>query len=176
MPESLVLSLIGPDRPGIVEALSRIIEEHGANWTESRMARLANQFAGILLVSVAEEQSAALTRALQELDLEGLQVAVNASAVPARRPGTRQVKLELTGQDRPGIVHQIARLLAEQGVSIEDLETHCKSASWSGELLFHAKANLLAPADLDTDTLLRLVERIANELMVEIELHEARGT
>ncbi len=45
----LVLTLIGPDRPGLVEAVAEPIAAHGGNWLESRMAHLAGQFAGIVL-------------------------------------------------------------------------------------------------------------------------------
>ena len=46
----LVLTLIGPDRPGLVEAVAEVVAAHGGNWLESRMARLAGKFAGILRI------------------------------------------------------------------------------------------------------------------------------
>ena len=52
MQTQIVLTLIGPDRPGLVEALSDEIARVGGNWEQSRMARLADQFAGILCVSL----------------------------------------------------------------------------------------------------------------------------
>ena len=55
----LVLTLIGPDRPGLVESLAKRVTAHGGNWVESRMAHLAGQFAGILRVEVPPENVAA---------------------------------------------------------------------------------------------------------------------
>jgi glycine cleavage system regulatory protein len=41
MATSLVVTVIGNDRPGIVERLSEVVLAAEANWEESRMARLA---------------------------------------------------------------------------------------------------------------------------------------
>jgi len=54
---SLVLTVIGPDRPGLVESLSQAIAQQEGNWLESRMARMAGQFAGILRVNIEEERA-----------------------------------------------------------------------------------------------------------------------
>ena len=49
----LVLTVIGDDRPGLVEALAETIAAHEGNWLESRMSHLAGKFAGLLRVSVS---------------------------------------------------------------------------------------------------------------------------
>ena len=43
--ESLVVTVIGKDRPGLVELVSAVVEEYGGDWVESRMSRLAGEFA-----------------------------------------------------------------------------------------------------------------------------------
>src|SRR5512142_2859395 len=119
----LVLTLIGPDRPGLVEAVAEPIAAHGGNWLESRMAHLAGQFAGILRVEVPDANAAALAAALRALETQGLRLTLETgpgAAAPAARP-TRVV--ELVGLDRPGIVREISRVLAERGVNIEELVT-----------------------------------------------------
>ncbi len=60
MGTSLVVTVIGNDRPGIVERLSEVVLGAGANWEESRMARLAGKFAGILRISVKAANADAL--------------------------------------------------------------------------------------------------------------------
>lgn len=67
-----VLTLIGPDRPGIVDSVSEVVVANGGNWLESRMAHLAGKFAGVLRVEVPEEQAAALEVALGRLETTGL--------------------------------------------------------------------------------------------------------
>jgi glycine cleavage system regulatory protein len=172
VPNSLVLTIIGADRPGLVEALSETVAAHGANWVESRMSHLAGQFAGLLRVTVAEAQAESLAEALRGLSAEGLDVVV-AAATGVEPRDFRPLVLELLGQDRPGIVRDISRALAARGVNVEDLETHSSSAPMSGEVLFKARARLRIPADVATEELRETLEKIGNELMVDVSLDEA---
>ncbi len=172
MATSLVLTVIGVDRPGLVEALSRTVVEHGGNWLKSRMSRLANRFAGILLVSVPETNAAALKTALLALESEGLRIAVEESAPDTTVLTYRTVKLELVGQDRAGIIHEISEVLAQHRVSIDELVTEVQSASWSGETLCQVNTELRVPRDLSTAILRDVLEDIANEFMVEITLDD----
>ena len=168
---SLVITIIGPDRPGLVESLSRAISDNDGNWTRSRMAHLAGQFAGILHVTIDPNAADALKSALEKLAGESLSVTIaRDDGAPAPPPRGLELKLDLVGQDRPGIVRQISRALADRGVNVEELATECESAPWSGETLFKAQASLQAPADIDLDALRRDLEAIAQDLMVEISL------
>src|SRR5580693_2804751 len=117
----LVLTLLGPDRPGLVELVAGVIAAHGGNWLESRMSHLCGKFAGILRAEIPAERVAAATAALAALETRGLKVIVEAvtgarpaapSARPAREPTAEQgMDLELVGLDRPGIVREISQLL-----------------------------------------------------------------
>ncbi len=172
METPLVMTVIGPDRPGLVESLAALIAAHGGNWLESRMSRLGGQFAGILRVRVPSPQKQALIDALQRLEPQGLSVVV----VPDQPLSARQERtlklLELVGQDRPGIVSQISHALARHGVNVEDLSTECVSAPMSGETLFRARATLAVPAACNLSQLQKDVEKIAADLIVEISLQE----
>jgi glycine cleavage system regulatory protein len=169
----LVVTLIGPDRPGLVEAVAAAVAAHGGNWLESRMAHLAGKFAGVLRVELPRDQTAALTRALDALSGSGLRIVVEPSGeAQAARP-TRGLELTLVGQDRPGIVREISQLLAGLGVNVEELITDRSSAPMSGEMLFHAKARLHAPVSLDLAALRAGLERLAHDLMVELRLSES---
>jgi len=172
MTSSLVLIVIGPDRPGIVEALSTTVAAHGANWLESRMSHLAGHFAGLLRVAVPEAQSAALRRALRELESEGLHVLVEAGAASEAVTESRAFALELVGLDRPGIIRDVSRALSLRGVNVEELETSCESAAMSGETLFRARAQLRVPARAELDELRATLEKIAGELMVDLSLDD----
>lgn len=171
MHATLVLTLIGDDRPGLVETLSRTIGDHQGNWLESSMAHLAGKFAGILRISVPADQAGPLQRALA--DLPALRViAETAPSSPASRPG-RRLRLTLVGQDRLGIVREVAAVLARHGVNVEELATHTESAPMSGEVLFHASAELLAAPSLDPLALQGDLEQISQDLMVDINLEPA---
>jgi glycine cleavage system regulatory protein len=171
--ESLVLTLIGDDRPGLVEALSRVVARYGGNWEQSRMSRLGGKFAGILLISAPEERADELNRALHELATEGLRVVVERSTRPAPSGEERLLALELIGQDRPGIIRQISEALASRGVNVEEIVTGCSSAPMSGEMMFCARARLRVPATTPVDELRRALEALASDLMVDLTLAEA---
>src|SRR3954464_8434753 len=107
----LVLTLIGADRPGLVEAVAQTVADRGGNWLESRMIRLGGSFAGILRVEVPPREAHALGGALQARGTTGLRVtATTAERVPASDDG-RMMDLELIGLDRPGLVREISQLL-----------------------------------------------------------------
>jgi glycine cleavage system regulatory protein len=170
---SLVVTVIGADRPGLVSLLSERGRAHGANWAESRMASLAGRFAGMVRFEVDELEAERLIAALAELESLGLRVAVERGSALAQPAGARILTLELVGNDRPGIVSDISRVLADCGVSIDELETEVVSGAMSGGNLFQARASLQVPATVTTAELRGLLEALANELMVDIALTDA---
>lgn len=170
--KDLVLTLIGPDRPGLVESLAKRVADHGGNWLESRMARLAGQFAGILRIEVPADRVEALHAALAELEAEGLRVVAESGARPVDAD-LQAMELELLGQDHPGIVRKVSEMLLGHGVNIAELTTDTVSAPMAGGLLFSAKARLHVPAGTDTDRLRRDLEKIADDLMVDLTLVQA---
>ena len=170
MNTSIVLSVLSDDHPGIVEALSDVLASHGGNWTESSMLSLAGKFAGILLAEVPEDRADAFMAAMEALEATGIRVVAETSAAGETSEESRYVALELVGQDRPGIVHEITEVLARHAVNVQELETTVQSASMSGESLFLAHARVHIPADADIDRLREELEDIANELMVDLSL------
>ena len=167
--DHLVLTVIAQDQPGLVERVAQCISEHGGNWLESRMSRMAGQFAGILRVDVPLNAHAGLLAALEGLQAQGIRVQVAAGGAA---PSTvwRAIRLELVGNDRAGIVRDITRLLSSQGVNLESLNTEVVPAPMSGELLFQAQALLAVPQSLPLDTLQEHLESLADDLMVELKL------
>ena len=167
---SLIVTAIGADRPGIVSMLSDRAQGFGANWAGSRMANLAGQFAGMVHFDVPAQNAEPLAQALRGLEASGLRVVIAKVETPPAPAGRRMVRLELTGLDRPGIVRDLSRRLAEQGVSIDDLHTEIVGASSSAEHLFKVKALLVVPESLSNETLRRSLDALANELMLDIGL------
>ena len=172
MRTSLVVTVIGDDRPGIVEQLSDRILAAGGNWEESRMARLAGKFAGLLRVSVDAEHADGLASRLTMLDEGGLTVVAKRSG-DAEPVAFRTFALDLVGSDHPGIIRDIARVLAQHGVNIEELETELTSAPMSGETLFRARARLGVPATVTSDEIRGILEAIAADLLVDLTFEES---
>jgi len=170
---SLVLTVIGPDRPGLVQALADVISEHDANWLESRMARLAGKFAGVLRIDAPHEQCQPLTAALGKLRDAGLTVLVESSdgpTGPSRANLSHPLVLNLIGHDRPGIVRDVSHALAQRGVNVVDFHTQVVSAAMTGEPLFKATAELLAPDDTQVDELRDALDQLAADLNLDLTL------
>ena len=168
----LVMTIIGKDRTGLVESVASLVAGHGGNWLESRMCRLGGEFAGILRITVPADRRAALVDALRSLQAQGLNVVVSAVQPEESVPGGRFTSLEIVGQDRPGIIREISRALANQGVNVEELSSELVSAPMSGEPLFKARARLQVPETCNLASLRAELEKIAADLMVDVSFAE----
>jgi len=168
---SLVVTLIGPDRPGIVRALAERVHRHGASWDASNLARLGGEFAGMVHVQVPRDQADALAASLQALESSGLRLVVARSEGGGAGAALRGIDLELVGADRPGIVASLTHILAAQGISVESLHTETVGGG-AGKPVFKVRAHLLVPRTLQPDALRGQLEGLAKELMLDINLGE----
>ena len=173
MKKSMVISVLGNDSPGLVESLSKIIAAHSGEWIESRMASLAGKFAGILRVDLPAEQLADFQKALQNSQALGLSIIFEESSSIGLEPTENKFEIELIGQDQPGIVHRISSILAQIQANVDELHTEVIEASMSGEKLFKANIKLHVSSDVKAGEIQELLEDLANELIVDIELLEA---
>ena len=174
MNTTLVMTLIGADRPGLVGRLATVIADHGGNWLESRMAHMGGHFAGILRVEISADRGQQLVVALETLEADGLSVRVHSGvAAPADGSGLL-ANLEVVGADRPGIVRQISRVLGELHVNVEELVTEREHGAMSGESIFRATASVRLPAAVSVAALRQALERIASDLMVDVAVMPAR--
>ena len=167
MQASLVITILGPDRAGLVKSLSETLNRFQGSWTESRMSHLAGKFAGILQVSVPTDKVDELTTALQALQSDGLQVSIEKVDQDKVAPA-KEISLELLGQDRPGIIRDITEQLAHLNVNIEDLESQVEEASMSGGTLFRAQLKLGLPENVTTDAVQDSLESMSDQFMVDI--------
>lgn len=165
-----MLSVIGADRAGLVDALAEVVADHGGSWDRSQMTELAGVFAGVVLVRVPDERAAAWRDALVPLRERGLlEVAVrSAEGVGDLRAEAPTSSVTVVGADRPGIVHEVSHALAELGAGIVDLRTWTESAPMAGELLFHATAVVRLPPQVTTRDLTAALEGLADDLMVDL--------
>ena len=167
---SLVMTILGEDRPGLVQSLASLVSANGGNWLDSRMAHLAGHFAGILHLEVPSDKVDLLLRALEEMDERGLRVIVQTDESGANESVFWPMQLEVVGNDRSGIVHEVTRLLAHHGVNVEDFRTEVVSAPMSGGRFFRVDAQLRLPPDLTREQLQRHLEEISQDLMVDLSL------
>ena len=168
MKTSIVLTIIADDQPGIINTVSGVLYKYRGGWTQSSMSSLAGQFAGILLASVPSEEAQACGEALHQLRSQGLNVIAHVGGETSTTEETHEYILDLVGNNRRGIVHDITTVLARHKVNVLNLETKAESASMGGGRLFKARAELVVPDSADVDVLEDELEEIANELMVDI--------
>lgn len=165
------MTIIGADRPGLVEMVAARVADHGGNWLESRMCHLGERFAGIARVEVPAEKLADLKRALHGLEADGLRVVVEKAAGIAHATSSGQAAtLELVGNDRPGILRAVTGVLTVHGVNVEELSSECVAAPMGGGDLFQARARVLVPAAVKLENVRRDLEKIATDLMVDLKL------
>lgn len=172
MDQHFVMTILGKDRPGLVEKIADTVARHGGNWLESRMCRLGGEFAGILSVSIPAASLEQFKQQLGALETEGMSLTLRHDTPANQHPQRRFTQMEILGHDRPGIVREISKALAQAAVNVEELETTCVSAPMSGEMLFKANARLHVPAGADMQALRQKLERIAADLTIDIALSE----
>ncbi len=169
--KTLVLTFIAHDRPGLVEQVAAAVSAVGGNWLESRMARLAEKFAGIARVEISADKVGVLKDALSALEAAGFALTIEETGAEPL-PGGPRFNLELLGSDQPGIVHDVSRCLSEHGVSVEEMETDIRHAPMGGDTLFYARAKVRVPTGLGEDELRQALEALAGAMMVDITLRE----
>ena len=173
---SLVLTFVGDDRPGLVNAISERIAACDATWLESRSARLAGKFAGVVLIGVPDEKSQALESSLRDLATAGLHVAIARGAAGQGEKPVRLVKLDVVGNERPGIVRDVTQALTRLGVNIEEFSSGLESEPFTGVEMFRATARLDIPDGLSLDELRQALERLAAEIMVDLAVAEGEAS
>ncbi len=172
MSNHLVMTLMGRDRPGLVESVASVVANHGGNWLESRMCHLGGQFAGVLRVSVEEKNLRALITALESLTAKGLTLIHKAESEEETPVARSLVTMDVLGQDRPGIVSRITQVLVGLGVNVEELQTELTTAPMSAECLFKARGILKLPSSVNPETLRAQLETMAADLMVDFQLYQ----
>ncbi len=169
MTTNLVLTVIADDKPGLVESLSQTIAANSGNWLESSMSQLAGKFAGILRVSVSDDKADKLIEELNGLSSQ-IKLVIEKALDDSSHEPLQTVELNLVGNDRPGIIKEISAAISAMGVNVERLNTECVPAPMSADLLFRATVILQASKQTPLGQLQSELERIADDLIVEIEL------
>jgi glycine cleavage system transcriptional repressor len=171
MQRNFVLTLSGPDRIGIVERVTGLLLNRGGNVETSRMARLGGEFAVLMLVSMPADQFAGLDVDLEGLTAQGYKVSTTPerAEIPAF-PGWLPYRIEVHGADHEGIIHEVARYLSEHKINIESLDTETSPAPISGVPLFTMTAQVVVPPGLSGGAWEAGLERIGNQLNLEITI------
>ncbi len=168
MQTALIVSFIADDRPGLTEAVSTLVAEHGGNWEDARLVRLGGKFAGLMLVALPPGQTDAFTEALAGLADQGIDARVTPAGEDSA--GAAEIQLDVLGPDRPGIVREITRALKHAGINIHSMESRVTRAPMSGEALFNARILATAPDATAEGELRAALDAIADAITLDIDL------
>lgn len=161
-----IITLIGEDKPGLLASLADIVYQHHGNWLASNFALMAGKFAGFVEVHLPDDK----VDAVGEIFASRSDVQITMS--PGRHhqdPETKHATFSILGNDKPGIVNELSAAITSNGANINRFESKCESAPSAGNILFKAKAFIEVPANFDLDILVEAMEKIANDLMVDID-------
>ncbi len=168
----LVVSAVGPDRPGLVRELSSFIHEHGGNIEDTRMSKLGGEFAVLVLATGKDDDllrlEAALPGFLAQSGLLGF--AKHTEANPSGPP-TRHYQLEVSGLDRAGIVQKVSALLVARGINVTSFESRVEHAPHSGTPVFLMDAQIDLPEDVDVLALEKELENACARDQLEFILN-----
>lgn len=165
--QDLVFTLLGPDRPGIVNEVAAMVREHGGNWMESSLSHLGGHFAGLVRVTVEIERRSSLLAALQSLSNSGLNVAIAGHGGVDLDAGTR-VAFEVTANNRPGLIEELTSTLARLEVNVIELHTTAESAPMATEMLFVAQFDVALPATISEEDLSTHLEKLSDDIMIDV--------
>ncbi len=163
--QPLIISVIGKDKTGLVDALAKKVYQHGGNWQSSSFAHMAGMFTGFVEVLVPKANHEALIEALDALPDLTVQ---SVSAVNESPTDTTELRVDIMGNDKSGIVQELTAVLNEFNLNIVNFDSTCESAPNWGSLMFKASAVISVPEGFDEDRLKQALENLANDLVVDI--------
>jgi len=167
MKHYLVMTILGNDRPGLVNSIAELVAEQGGNWLESRMARLAGQFAGIARIECPETAVDSLLKALKNAEQSGINIQV-VREITEDQGNRHTVIVEVMGNDRSGILRELTTAIAQAGGNLEELTTGLESAPMSGQPMFRARGVVSLTEGKSIESLRHAIEQLGEDLTVDL--------
>jgi len=170
-----IITAAGPDRPGIVAGITRVLYETGCNIEDTSMTLLRGEFAMMLIVRLPRRSDAKAIEARfnRVRKVLGLSLLVKPLSVKeARRdprPGGRPYILSVYGSDRPGIVYRVTHLLASRGINITDMNTRVIGPS--GRPVYVMVLEVHIPMKIRIGTLTAALRKVQKAVKVDVTLH-----
>lgn len=160
----LIISFISPDRPGLVDTISNIVRQFNGNWQSSSLNHMSGYFTGSIEIAIEESKSLELINAIKSIDeLESI-IKVADHNLITEAPA---VVLELTANDREGIIQEVSSIIHQQGGNLLKVVSQTETAAHSGQELFKAEVTVSLSAN-QVDNLIDAIESLADDLMVDV--------
>ncbi|GAB5379219.1 MAG: ACT domain-containing protein [Aliiglaciecola sp.] len=163
----IILTLIGNDKPGLIESLAQKVYSIEGNWLSSNFSHMAGQFAGFVELNIPADKHQGFVEYLNshpDLTIHSV------STESADESSDNVAQIEIIGNDKPGIVQELTSVLHGFNINIVKFTSGCESAPNWGSLLFKAQATVTIPEGFDTDQLTGALEEVANDLVVDVTI------
>jgi len=167
---SVLLSISGHDRPGIVRDVAESLLHLNANIEDSSMTALRGRFTMMMIVSLPEDRSLGeLKAALAELEqrtrlsVQSQVISDEEAIVPALQPDHI---ITVHGADRVGIVHAVTEALADTGASVIDVSTERRDAEGGSVYMM-----VLEVAANDHEGMNDALQAAAQRIGITVEVH-----
>ena len=162
-----ITTIVGDDRPDIIKALAKTTHDLGGEWIKSKVARLDGQFAAIMKVAIDEAQKAKLNETLTQefADL----TFTNAPAREVQSEHTNILDLVLDCDDRPGLTHEITRVLYDLNLRPENLEVSRVPIFQMGKTVYSAKMRVGLPDTLSKDALSAALKKVCDSCRINFD-------
>lgn len=167
----LLVSVSGPDRPGIVAELTHELCQYQGSITTSKMMSLGQEFAITMHVEAPIDNVGALRAALSRGKLiSEYALDVHTRQVPPLTAGWKQpsfsANINLQGIDRPGLVYKLATVLTDEGLDIEHLQTEQHRQRSDRPRMFTTECQVCSSMRPDMPKLRKELKRLEAELDV----------
>jgi glycine cleavage system transcriptional repressor len=174
----LVITAVGPDRPGLIGKLTAPLYEASANVADSRMVNLRGQFALILLAEIPQGKVDQVEQHLQTLAKQlGLTLTVRGSEAPESPAPTTvglPYRVATFAMDQPGLVYRITDLLQRHGINVEELTTRSQPRPETGAPLFSMELLVTVPPSVAIRAVRSELEQLCEELNCDLEVSQAK--
>lgn len=171
----VVLTAVGPDRPGIVNSIAALLHQSGANIEDTRMAKLGGEFAVLMLITGTEGVLAEVLAQRQRFESLGVRCTLERTSKPPASGDGLAYRLEVSGFDRPGIVQSVSTVLTRLDINVASLSSRVVHAPLTGTPMFLLDLDLEIPRKVSLPALRRDVAEACERENLDFSLEPTRA-
>lgn len=170
----LVVTAVGPDRPGLVRELAGHIRKLGGNIEDTRMSKLGGEFAVLVLVTGEAGSLGELKASAPQLETAlGVSCFFRDTSTVPRSAGTALYAFHASGVDHPGIVESVTDVLAARSINVTSFTSWIENAPLTGTPTFVIEAEVELPPQADYQELENSLSEACSRENLEFSLEKA---
>lgn len=166
MKNTFVMSVVGPDSPGLMKLIAETTRGLDGEWITSKVMRLDGQLTAMMKVVIEEDAEDKLKSELAA-QFGNLQFFYSA-AVSKEDIQTKSISLVVDCKDRPGLTKDINTILTNLDLVVENMECNRAHVSSIGETVFTAKIALSVPEETNSEAVAEEIEALSEDVRVSV--------